>query len=236
MIPTGRTGLGRFTVARKRIPEREFGITGDVEPRDYDEMLRYCRDHGWIPIDRIVKAIPRGHALECGPGPGYIGLEWLKRTASTQLVGYDISPDMLAIARENARKYGFDGRVQYVEGDVRRLPFADESFDAVFSNDSFHEWSHPVEAFNEIYRVLKPGGIYHVSDLRRDMSVLLKVLIWVICHPKSTRPTWLTSIDASYTCADINTMLARSVLEHWSVNTNAMRFFIVGHKPARGTD
>lgn len=231
MVSLSRTGIGRFGQARERIPERDYGITGDTEPRDYDEMLRYCRDHGWIPLARIVREIPQGYALECGPGPGYLGLEWLKRTDSTKLVGYDISPDMLAIARKNAKDYGLDGRVEYVKGDVQRLPFEDEFFDAVFSNDSFHEWAHPVDAFNEIRRVLKPGGIYHISDLRRDMSVLLKLLIWVMCHPKSTRPGWLTSIDASYTRADVVAMLSGTALQGWKVETNAMRFIISGRKP-----
>ncbi len=223
-----------FRKAPERVPERDFGITGEVEPRQYEEMLRYCRDHGWMPVERVVRAAAQGLALEVGPGPGYLGLEWLQRTNGTRLVGYDISPDMLAIAVSKAKEYGLDRRAEYRLGDVRELPFADGSFDAVFSNDSFHEWAHPLDALGEINRVLKPGGVYHISDLRRDMSLALRVLIWIMCHPKTLRPGWLTSIDASYTRSELKAMLAQTSLAECQVEIDAMRFYIRGRKRGSG--
>lgn len=98
-----------FRIASKRIPERDCGIVGDFEPPAYNEMQRYCRDHGWIPISRILQFVQIGLVLEVGPRPGYIGLEWLKKTQDTHLVGYDISEDMLNISRQNAIEYGLNG-------------------------------------------------------------------------------------------------------------------------------
>ena len=146
------------------------------------------------------------------------------------MVGYDISDDMLRISRQNAKEYGLVERVEYQKGDVLNIPFADGYFDAVISNDSFHEWAHPLEALNEIYRVLKPGGKYYVSDLRRDMNLFLKGLIWVMCHPKTLRPGWLTSIDASYTLSELKIMLSKTKIQNWQVEQNSMRFFIKGNK------
>jgi ubiquinone/menaquinone biosynthesis C-methylase UbiE len=79
---------------------------------------------------------------------------------------------MQALAGRNASEYGFSDRTDYRLGQGDRLPFADGSFDAVFTNGSLHEWEHPLETFNEIGRVLKPGGRYFISDLRRDMNFL----------------------------------------------------------------
>jgi hypothetical protein len=73
-----KTKAWLFAKARQRIPERDFGITGDIEPPAYDEMLRFVRDGGWMPIKEVLKEISRGSVLEVGPGPGYLGLEWLK--------------------------------------------------------------------------------------------------------------------------------------------------------------
>jgi len=216
--------------AKDRIPERDFGITGDLEPPAYDEMLRFVRDGGWMPTKHILKDIQHGSVLEVGPGPGYLGLEWLKATSGTCLVGYDISEDMLAIAGRNATEYSLASRVRYTRGDVRKMPFADSTFDAVFSNDSLHEWAYPEAALSEIWRVLKPGGRLHVSDLRRDMGIPLKVLIWVLCKPKSMRSGWITSIDASYTQREMRRMIGSSHIEDGVVDQDAMRFYVRARK------
>ena len=83
---------------------------------------------------------------------------------------------MIAIAQRNAGEYGLADRVEYVKGDARNMPFEDAYFDAVFSNGSLHEWAHPEDILNEIARVLKPGGRYCISDLRRDMNPLVEMV------------------------------------------------------------
>lgn len=55
----------------------------------------------------VLKAgIMQGLALEVGLGPGYLGLEWLKKTEGTRLKALEISPDMITIAERNAKEYG----------------------------------------------------------------------------------------------------------------------------------
>ena len=57
--------------------------------------MRNMRDKGWIETNSILKeGISSGLALEIGPGPGYLGLEWLKKTGQTRLKGPEISDDM----------------------------------------------------------------------------------------------------------------------------------------------
>ena len=186
-----------------RIPETDSGITGEFTCELYDHMQRGFRDRGWIETKDVIKAgITSGHALEVGTGPGYLGLEWLKSTEETTLTGLDISADMIAVAQRNAREYGSQDRVTYVESRAQRMPFDDDHFDAVFTNGSLHEWEDPVQVMNEIARVLKPGGRYFVSDLRRDMNSLLRWLMHMNCKPKQMRPGLTTSINAAYTPAE----------------------------------
>ena len=148
-------------MTHSRVPETDHGIQGETTVAMYDEMQRYMRDRGWIQTTAILKSgIQKGHALEIGHGPGYLGLEWLRSTQQTRLTGLDISPDMTALAARNARLYGLEERVTFEGGRGDCLPFKDDTFDAVFTNGSLHEWTNPEDTFNEIVRVLKPRGQY----------------------------------------------------------------------------
>lgn len=77
--------------------------------------------------------------LEIGYGPGWAGLETLKQSRETTLIGLDFSLDMVRCARANAETEGLSERVSYLEGQVEDLSrFPDGSFDAVISRDSLH--------------------------------------------------------------------------------------------------
>jgi len=210
-------------MARPRIPETDSGITGEFTCEMYNDMQRRFRDRGWIETNDIIKAgITSGHALEVGPGPGYLGLEWLKKTEETTLTGLDISPDMLAVCRRNAEEYGFAERATYVESKGQSMPFDDDHFDAVFTNGSLHEWENPVQVMNEIARVLKPGGRYFISDLRRDMNPLLRWFMWLGCKPKEMRPGLVTSVNAAYTPDELQAIVEQSQLGNPWVHANAI--------------
>jgi len=218
-------------LTKNRIPETDSGITGEFVTRSYDEMMRRLRDRGWLETGLIIKeGIASGLALEVGPGPGYLGLEWLKKTAGTRLKGLDISEDMLALARKNAVQYGLSDRVEYIAGDARKMPFEDGHFDAVFTNGSLHEWAHPAEILNEISRVLKPGGKYIISDLRRDMIAPIKWFLWVMTGPKEMRRGLVTSLNAAYTVPEIEAMLNRTKFRGWRVSKNPLGIVISGQK------
>jgi len=148
-------------MVKPRIVETDQGIQGEFTVAMYDQMQRRLRDKGWIETGDLLRhGLTHGHALEVGPGPGYLGLEWLKHSKGTTLTGLDISADMIAVAERNAAEYGLSDRVEYVQSSGSRMPFDDDTFDAVFTNGSLHEWSDPQATFNEIWRVLKPAGKY----------------------------------------------------------------------------
>ena len=216
---------------KPRIAETENGITDEFGVQSYDRMQRSLRDKGWIETKQIIQeGINSGIALEIGPGPGYLGLDWLKKTEETRLKGLEISEAMIAIAQSNSAEYGFLDRVEYVKGDAQRMPFEDNYFDAVFSNGSLHEWVHPEDILNEIARVLKPKGKYYISDLRRDINILAKRFLWLMCQPKNMRPGLITSINAAYFPTEIETMLPKTRLQGWHIKKNYLGIVITGQK------
>ncbi|MBN1291889.1 MAG: class I SAM-dependent methyltransferase [Candidatus Latescibacteria bacterium] len=194
-------------------------------------MQRRFRDKGWMETQQIIKSgIDHGLVLEIGPGPGYLGLEWLKNTNGTQLRGLDISPDMINRARHNTQEYNLESRVEYVESDSKTMPFADSMFDGVFSNGSLHEWSDPKDVSNEISRVLKPGGKYFISDLRRDIHPFVVWFMKVMTKPKEIKPGLITSINAAYTVDEITEILKESHLKNFTVGKDVMGLQITGFK------
>ncbi|MBN2590316.1 MAG: methyltransferase domain-containing protein, partial [Sedimentisphaerales bacterium] len=197
----------------------------------FDQLARRLRDKGWQQTDMIIKAgINAGMALEIGSGPGYVGLEWLKKTDATQLKGLDISHDMVKVAKRNTKEYGFDNRVEYIISSADKIPFNDNTFDGVFSTSSLHEWSKPEDVFNEIYRVLKPSGKFCIADLRRDMSPFIKFLLKLFVKPKEIKPGFITSINASYTASEIEQILLKTNLKSFNVKTDPMGLCITGEK------
>jgi ubiquinone/menaquinone biosynthesis C-methylase UbiE len=218
-------------MAKQRIIETNEGIQNELTVEVFDRFAKVMRDKGWNSVDTFIKeGITKGNVLEIGPGPGYVGLEWLKRFPDSTLTGCEISREMIKLAIKNARDYGFESIARYVEGNCMQMPFQDCSFDAVFSNGSLHEWEAPAKVFNEINRVLKPEGLFCITDMRRDVNPLIKWLIYSSTKPKEIRPGFLTSLNASYTVAELKDILSRTGLKNVNVQSEFFGLYISGQK------
>jgi ubiquinone/menaquinone biosynthesis C-methylase UbiE len=213
------------------VPETDHGIQGAATVATFDAFARRMRDKGYHPIQAYLQAgLTGGRALEIGPGPGYVGLEWLRRCPGAELTGLEISPDMLRLAERNASDYGSADCVRYVPGDCSALPFASDTFDCVFSNGSLHEWTRPDLAFIEIQRVLKPGGAFCVTDLRRDLGVFACCLgLWTAGSPLMCAG-FLTSRNAAYTVAEMEQLLVHLPGVSCSVSQGFLHLAVTGRK------
>jgi SAM-dependent methyltransferase len=117
------------------------------------------------------------------------------------VIGVDMTPEMIEVARANAEKGGY-ANVEFRLGEIERLPVADDSVDVVISNCVINLVPDKTRAFAEAFRVLKPGGRLHVSDivLTRDLpeSVLADVAAYVGCVAGAvTRAAYLEALRAS---------------------------------------
>jgi len=219
-------------MVKPRVAETEDGIQGEFNVRAYDAMQRQMRDRGWLETGALIKSgIAAGHALELGPGPGYVGLEWLKNTTGTTLTGVDISPDMVALARENAAAYGLADRTEYVISSGNDIPFDASAFDAAFTTGSMHEWAEPKATFEELWRILRPGGRLFISDLRRDMNRLIRWLISINAKPDVMRRGFATSVNAAYTPKELRELIADTSLRYCVVKGNPVGLRLAGVKP-----
>jgi ubiquinone/menaquinone biosynthesis C-methylase UbiE len=119
--------------------------------------------------ERFVKGIHAGsRILEVAPGPGYLAIE-IARRGPYAVTGLDISKTFVEIATANARRASV--KIDFQHGNASSMPFADDTFDFVLCRAAFKNFSHPLEAMNEMHRVLKPQGRALIIDLRKDASM-----------------------------------------------------------------
>src|SRR6266540_2420572 len=119
-------------------------------------------------VRQVSDLLPAGsRILEVAPGPGYLAIE-LARLGTYRVVGLDISKSFVQMAAENAAKAGV--QVTFQHGNASAMPFESDAFDLVVCRAAFKNFSEPVQALNEMYRVLKRGGKAVIIDLRRDAS------------------------------------------------------------------
>jgi ubiquinone/menaquinone biosynthesis C-methylase UbiE len=104
--------------------------------------------------------------LEVAPGPGYLSIE-LAKLGSYQITGLDISTTFVEIAQAKAHEAGVV--VDFRQGDAAHMPFGDAVFDFIVCRAAFKNFSEPVLALDEMYRVLRPGGRASILDLRGDV-------------------------------------------------------------------
>ncbi|MBN1504388.1 MAG: class I SAM-dependent methyltransferase [Candidatus Eisenbacteria bacterium] len=103
-----------------------------------------------------------GLCLDVGCGPGYLSMEMAARS-ELKVIGVDIDPEAVRIARRNVAERKLADRVSVEQGDVHSMRFEDNCADVIVSRGSFLFWKNPTHAFREIYRVLKPGGVAFIG-------------------------------------------------------------------------
>lgn len=128
------------------VPEADLGV-GCGLPTEYAGIKK-----GDIVVD-----LGSGAGNDCFVARSEVG-------ETGRVIGIDFSPQMIEKARANNAKRGYDN-VVFMEGDIENMPLEADFADVVISNCVLNLLPEKNKIFNEIYRVLKPGGHFCVSDV-----------------------------------------------------------------------
>ena len=139
----------------------------DTISKDYDGLNRIISfgiDVKWRKkVIRIIKDANPKQVLDIATGTGDLIIS-LAESQAERLVGLDISDGMLEIGRQKISKRALSDRIEMVQGDSEAIPFEDNSFDAITVAFGVRNFEHLEKGLSEIYRVLKPGGVFVVLE------------------------------------------------------------------------
>lgn len=162
MSETVRPGALKASVGAfwERASCGEVYADGTTERDRYEAQARarYQMEPFIFPFARFAEGAGRD-VLEIGVGMGADHLEWAK-AGPRSLTGVDLTERAVEHTRRRLSLYGFDANVR--TADAERLPFADASFDVVYSWGVLHHTPDTPRAIAEVWRVLRPGGVARV--------------------------------------------------------------------------
>ena len=105
--------------------------------------------------------------LDIGFGNGYLE-KLIYRQAECSIYGIDISEDMVKLASENNKKGVAKGDISFSVGDCCNIVFEDKFFDIITTMNTIYFWDDTMKGLQEIYRVLKDGGVFYNAVLTKE--------------------------------------------------------------------
>ncbi|WP_456460696.1 bifunctional demethylmenaquinone methyltransferase/2-methoxy-6-polyprenyl-1,4-benzoquinol methylase UbiE [Lutibacter sp.] len=135
--------------------------------KEYDGLNRVISfgiDIKWRKkvVEIIGKTNPNS-ILDIATGTGDLAIN-LAQTKASKIIGLDISEGMLEVGRKKIRKLNLDNTIEMVFGDSEKIPFKENSFDAITVAFGVRNFENLEKGLSEIYRVLKTGGTFVVLE------------------------------------------------------------------------
>lgn len=169
VTPYGNPGTGKTEQVRQMF---------DAIAPAYDFMNRAMTlgiDIWWRRL--AVKRLKRIHPdriLDVATGTGDFAIQLQQSLQPQHITGIDLSQGMLDEARRKVKQRGLDDAITFEQGDCMALPMPDEAFDAVTVAFGVRNFEHLQQGYQEMARVLKPGGMLCVLELSTPTNPVIR--------------------------------------------------------------
>jgi demethylmenaquinone methyltransferase / 2-methoxy-6-polyprenyl-1,4-benzoquinol methylase len=124
----------------------------------------------------LFSDVRSGVILDVATGTADMAIESCKKNKNVKIIGIDISEKMLDIGREKIEKRGFSERIELVKADSENLPFEDNYFSGTMVAFGVRNFGDLAKGLSEIYRTLKPEGVFVVLEFSKPRGILFKPL------------------------------------------------------------
>lgn len=124
----------------------------------------------------VLKNYPHNHILDVATGTGDFAILAHKIIQPESIIAIDISEGMMAVGEKKVREKGLEDVITFDSQDCANLKFNDNSFDAVTSSFGVRNFENIDKSFQEVLRVLKPGGVFLFIELTRPEKSPIKEL------------------------------------------------------------
>jgi demethylmenaquinone methyltransferase / 2-methoxy-6-polyprenyl-1,4-benzoquinol methylase len=139
----------------------------DTISKEYDSLNRVISfgiDIKWRK--KVVSIVGKQNPdtiLDIATGTGDLAIN-LAKTNASKIVGFDISPGMLEVGKQKIAKKKLNNKIEMVLGDSEKMPFTDNSFDAITVAFGVRNFENLEKGLTEILRVLKPNGTFVILE------------------------------------------------------------------------
>jgi SAM-dependent methyltransferase len=196
----------------KRIEHRQESICQMEAVKDYLREHETHLDFMYGPFLRDMQRLRvNGRCLEIGAGPGLFTCMFAARFPDVAITVTDVSPIMLATARNLMKEKGLEDRTEFClcnvgDADVlKRLG----KFDFVFSIYSMHHWHNLAKGIHHLFDSVADNGALYLGDLKR--------VWWLYCLPIRNRD--IQQIRAAYLPHELKRILHKLGVHHYEIRT-----------------
>jgi ubiquinone/menaquinone biosynthesis C-methylase UbiE len=173
--------------------------------------------------------------LDVGTGTARIPIIMCQQRPQYLITGVDLAQSMLIIGERNVEAAGLNQRIRLERVDSKRMPYPDLEFDMLISNSLVHHLPDPLSLFEEIKRLVRPGGAILIRDLiRPENDTIVNDLVAKIGSNYDVRQQQLfhDSLKAALTIAEVQSLIDRVGLQqvklsqssdlHWTIERKRM--------------